>query len=99
MENNNFGIKKLLGFGAMRPPMNGEVVDYEQFTKMVDHFMSNGFNYFDTASVYLNGESENALKKCLTSRYPRDSYMLTNKLSGSLFNKEEDLEDIEVEEV
>ena len=91
---NNFGIKKILGFGAMRPPMNGEVVDYEEFTKMVDHFMDNGFNYFDTASVYLNGESENALKKCLTSRYPRDSYMLTNKLSGSLFSKEEDLEEM-----
>lgn len=91
---NNFGIKKLLGFGAMRPPMNGEVVDYEQFSKMVDHYLENGFNYFDTASVYLNGESENALKKCLTSRYSRDKYMLTNKLSGSLFSKEEDLEEM-----
>ncbi|MBE6143489.1 MAG: 4Fe-4S dicluster domain-containing protein [Erysipelotrichaceae bacterium] len=94
MSDNNFGVKKLLGFGAMRPPMNGDVVDYEQFAEMVDHFMENGFNYFDTASVYLNGESENALKKCLTSRYPRDQYILTNKCSGSLFSKEEDLEDM-----
>lgn len=89
---NNFGIKKLLGFGAMRPPMNGELVDYEQFSKMIDHYLENGFNYFDTASVYLNGESENALKKCLTSRYPREKYLLTNKCSGVLFKKEEDLE-------
>lgn len=94
MENNIFGIKKKLGFGVMRPPMNGDKVDYEQFTQMVDHFIENGFNYFDTASVYLNGESENALKKCLTSRYPRESYILTNKCSGSLFSKEEDLEEM-----
>ena len=85
---NNFGIKKLLGFGAMRPPMNGEVVDYEEFTKMVDHFMNNGFNYFDTASVYLNGESENALKKCLT--LPSSFFLNANSyaLAFLYFSKE-----------
>lgn len=94
MGKNIFGIKKQLGFGVMRPPMNNDKVDYEQFTKMVDYYIENGFNYFDTASVYLNGESENALKKCLTSRYKREEYILTNKCSGLLFSKEEDLEDM-----
>ena len=44
-------IKKNFGFGCMRLPMNGEDVDYAQFTEMVDYFMAQGFNYFDTARV------------------------------------------------
>lgn len=82
---------KKLGFGVMRLPMIGENVDIEQFTQMVDLFMAHGFNYFDTARVYLGGQSETALKTALTSRYPRDSYYLTDKLSPSCFEKEEDI--------
>ena len=66
-------VKKNFGFGCMRLPMNGEKVDYAEFTRMVDTFIENGFNYFDTAHGYLRGESEIALEKCLTSRYPRES--------------------------
>ena len=44
-------VKKKLGFGCMRLPMDGEKVDYAEFTKMVDEFMAQGFNYFDTASA------------------------------------------------
>ena len=55
-----FGTKKL-GFGTMRPPMasgtlaDGGTVDIEQFTKMVDLFLSRGFCYFDTARSYHQG--------------------------------------------
>lgn len=84
-------IKKNFGFGFMRLPMIGEDVDIPQTIQMVDWFMDNGFNYFDTAHVYINGKSELALKECLTSRYPRDSYILTNKLSGNYFEKQEDI--------
>lgn len=84
-------IKKNFGFGCMRLPMKDDDVDYEEFTKMVDYFISNGFNYFDTAMVYLDGKSETALRDCLVKRYPRDSFILTDKLSNSLFNKEEDI--------
>lgn len=49
--------------------------------------MEQGFNYFDTAHGYLQGKSELALKECLTSRYPREDYVLTNKLSGSYFKR------------
>ena len=85
-------IKGRFGFGCMRLPMKDDHVDEEQFKVMVDHFMAKGFNYFDTATVYISGESETALKHCLTSRYPRESYSFTNKCSGSCFEKEEDLE-------
>lgn len=84
-------VKKQFGFGCMRLPMQGAEVDYEQFTKMVDTFLENGFNYFDTAHGYLDGQSEIALRKCLTSRYPRDQYILTNKLTTFFFEKEEDI--------
>lgn len=66
-------------------------VDLVEMTKMVDTFIDAGFNYFDTAHGYLGGKSEIALEKCLTSRYPRESYILTNKLSNNHFSKEEDI--------
>ena len=81
-----------LGFGYMRLPMleNGEV-DLEHCTKMVDTFMEAGFNYFDTAHNYIGGKSETALKACLTSRYPRESYVLTNKLTYTFFEQQEEI--------
>ena len=53
-------VKKNFGFGCMRLPMDGEKVDYAEFTKMVDEFMAQGFNYFDTARVYIGGQGETA---------------------------------------
>jgi predicted aldo/keto reductase-like oxidoreductase len=88
---NLFGIKKNFGFGCMRLPMIGEEVDIEQTKVMVDKFLEAGFNYFDTAHGYIQGKSELAVKECLTKRYPRESYMLTNKLTGTYFNSEEDI--------
>lgn len=75
----------------MRLPMKDGEVDIEETKKMVDHFLDHGFNYFDTAHGYLRGRSETALKECLTQRHPRESYILTDKLTGSYFNKEEDI--------
>ena len=84
-------VKKNFGFGCMRLPMDGEKVDYAEFTKMVDEFMAQGFNYFDTARVYIGGQSETAIRDCVVKRYPRDSFILTNKLSDSLFNSEDEI--------
>lgn len=85
------GVKKNFGFGMMRLPMIGDKVDTEQVSKMVDLFLENGFNYFDTAHGYLNELSEKALKTCLTSRYDRSKYIVTDKLTANYFNKEEDI--------
>ena len=79
------------GFGCMRLPMQGEQVDSAEFTRMVDAFLDAGFNYFDTAHGYLGGKSEIALRECLISRYPRDRYILTNKLSTHHFNRNEEI--------
>ncbi len=69
-------IKKL-GFGLMRLPKNGEVIDVEQTKEMVDRFMEAGFTYFDTAWAYAG--SEDAIRQALVERYPRDSFQLATK--------------------
>ncbi|MDO4581091.1 MAG: aldo/keto reductase [Bacillota bacterium] len=84
-------IKRNFGFGCMRLPMRDGKIDTEELTRMVGAFMENGFNYFDTAHPYHGGESEKALKTCLTSRYPKDSYIFTDKLSTHNFTKQEDI--------
>ena len=84
-------IKKNFGFGVMRLPLEEGKVNEPLFCRMVDHFLARGFNYFDTAHGYLDGQSELALRACLTSRYPRDRYILTNKLSCGHFAKNEDI--------
>ncbi len=84
-------VRQKLGFGCMRLPMRDGQVDDEEFTRMVDAFLEGGFRYFDTAHGYLGGESEKALRRCLTSRYPRDRYILTNKLSGPYFDCQADI--------
>ena len=80
------------GFGCMRMQRNeaGEV-DMDNFRAMVDCYLDAGFNYFDTAHVYYDGKSELALKEGLTSRYPRERFVLTNKLTASCFETEADI--------
>ena len=84
-------IKKNFGFGCMRLPLKDGEIDLAETSRMVDYFLEQGFNYFDTAHGYLQGRSETALKTCLTSRHPRDSYILTDKLTGSFFKTEADI--------
>ena len=48
-------IKKNFGFGCMRLPMKNGEVDIDETNRMVDTFLDAGFNYFDTAHGYLQG--------------------------------------------
>ena len=84
-------IKGNFGFGCMRLPMDGEKVDYEEFSKMAAAFIEAGFNYFDTAHGYINGLSELAIGDCVSSKYDRSKFLLTNKLTDSYFKKQEDI--------
>ncbi len=85
------GVKKNFGFGFMRLPMIENDVDYNQVNQMVDAFMEAGFNYFDTGRVYLDGKSEIAIRECVAKRYPRESFVLANKLSPWIYNAEEEI--------
>ena len=83
-----------LGFGCMRLPMIGGPegqVDQEKFNAMVDAYLASGGRYFDTAHVYLAGQSETALREGLVKRYPRESFFLVDKLSGSQFQSEAEI--------
>ncbi|MDD3410220.1 MAG: aldo/keto reductase [Eubacteriales bacterium] len=82
---------KKFGFGCMRMAMTDGEVDTQKFQPLVDRFLAEGFTYFDTAHGYLSGKSETALRECLVKRYPRESYVLTDKLTDGFFQKKEDL--------
>ncbi|MBR0081324.1 MAG: aldo/keto reductase [Clostridia bacterium] len=73
---------KKLGFGMMRLPRRGVVIDVEKTKQMVDLFMAAGFTYFDTAYAYTG--SETATRKALVERYPRESFTIATKLAAGL---------------
>ncbi len=85
---------KKLGFGLMRLPLldknDKKSIDVELTKKMVDTFIERGFTYFDTAWMYCGFESENAIRKALVERYPRDSYTLADKLHSGFIKTHED---------
>lgn len=88
---------KKLGFGLMRLPLINEEekeVDIKTFQKLVDYYMHKGYNYFDTAYTYLNGNSEKAVKEVLVDKYPRKSFFLASKLPIFNLEKEADMEEI-----
>lgn len=85
---------KKLGFGLMRLPLTDpndpSTIDTKQLENMVDTFIEKGFTYFDTAWMYHNGKSENAVKTALVDRHPRESFTLATKLHGGYVNSFED---------
>ena len=80
MDNFSVNNPKKLGFGLMRLPKNGDEIDLEQACRMVDRFLEEGFTYFDTAWAYTG--SEEAMKKALVERHPREEYTIATKLAA-----------------
>lgn len=71
-----------LGFGAMRLPiLDGKSSNIDQIktTEMIRHAIDNGVNYFDTAYVYHDQKSENAVGIALKDGY-RDRVKIATKL-------------------
>lgn len=83
----------LLGFGCMRFPQQDGKIDMTQVQKMVDYAKSNGVNYFDTAYVYGDGDSERAIGQALRE-YPRDSFYIADKLPIWVVKEEADLQKV-----
>lgn len=76
----------LLGYGCMRWKMvkdadGKDVIDQEDVNRLVDYALEHGVTYFDSAPVYLQGQSEEAAAKALL-RHPRDSYQIATKCSN-----------------
>ncbi|MDR1247941.1 MAG: aldo/keto reductase [Treponema sp.] len=85
----------LLGFGLMRLPLKegSRDIDQDLALEMVDRAKDKGVNYFDTAYMYHEGNSEDFAGEAL-SRYDRNSYKLATKMPLSMLTKEEDVERI-----
>ena len=70
-------LKAELGFGMMRLPVkNGNATDfdYDHLNRMVDAYLAGGYNYFNTSYVYHNGKSEEATRRAVVERHPRESF-------------------------
>ena len=57
---------------------------------MVDTFLAEGFCYFGHGPRIFERQKLKRRWECLT-RYPRESYILTDKLTSFLFEKEDDI--------
>ncbi len=79
----------ILGYGCMRLPTinndsareSDQVIDQEAVNRLVDYAIEHGVNLFDTSPAYCKGMSERVMGIAL-SRYPRESYYLSTKLSN-----------------
>ncbi len=90
-------LKSKLGFGMMRLPVkSGDPTDfdYEQLFQMVDTFIEAGYNYFDTSYVYHNGKSEDAVRKAVIERHPRESVLIATKFPTFDLKTEDEIEPI-----
>jgi len=80
----------LIALGCMRLPMNNGKIDMVELDKMVEYAMAHGANYFDTAYMYVEGKSENAIGEIL-KKYPRESFILADKCPAYLVNSKADV--------
>ena len=86
---------KNLGFGMMRlPVISGPTdFDYAQLNEMVDAFLEAGYTYFDTSFVYHDGKSEEATRKALVERHPRESFTVATKFPTFMLIPEDRIEE------
>jgi predicted aldo/keto reductase-like oxidoreductase len=98
----------ILGFGAMRLPMEGNpggmagfdpnvAIDEVEATRMINYALEQGINYYDTAYGYHAGKSEIFLGKAL--RDHRSRVMIATKLPIWDVEKPEDFEKLITEQL
>lgn len=97
----DFKGKKIsaLGFGCMRLPKDpAGNIDYKESERLIDHAVSRGVNYFDTAYVYNDGDSERFTGYAL-SKYDRASFHIATKLPIIRVKNKADMDRIFKEEL
>jgi len=85
-------LLSVLGYGGIRLPIrdrNDRQIDDELGFEMLDYAYRHGVNYFDTGYEYHHGESERFFGRALR-RYPRESFMLADKMPTWLVKRPED---------
>ncbi len=88
----------LIALGCMRLPMSDNKVDMVELDKMVEYAIEHGANYFDTAYMYVDGKSENAIGEVL-KKYPRESFILADKCPAYLVKSKEDVRKLCLEQL
>ena len=87
-----------LGFGFMRLPQtdpdDDASIDLKQVEQMADRFFQRGFTYCDTAYMYHDFKSEEAVGKAVVDRHPRDSFTIASKMPLGMLKSEDDVEQI-----
>ncbi|MGI6572369.1 MAG: aldo/keto reductase [Fermentimonas sp.] len=86
----------LLGYGTMRfPTVERETpegvrsfIDEQKVEELIDYAIAHGINYFDSAWMYHQGESETVTGKIL-KKYPRESFFVSTKMPWSVRSREE----------
>lgn len=91
MENRNNHDARL-GFGLMRLPRIDGAIDVETVAQMANRFLEAGFTYFDTAYVYEG--SEEAFRKAVVERHPRESFTIADKLPSWALSETQGPEDL-----
>ena len=82
-----------LGFGYMRlPRLSDGNFDDEQIIKMADAFLESGGTYFDAAYVY--DGAEEAFKRTVVKRHPRESFQIATKMPLGLIKPEYTMEQL-----
>lgn len=86
----------VLGLGCMRlktKKADGkEIIDREAFEEMIKYAVDNGVNYFDTAYMYHEGDSELALGEVVNKLGIREKIKIADKLPHWNLNCEADVE-------
>jgi len=68
--------------GALRPGSNAWSLNEEQSAPFFRQALDAGINFFDTANVYANGDSERVLGRFLKANARREDTVIATKLNG-----------------
>ena len=79
-----------LGIGVMRLAKNGAYM--QDAFRLIDISMSKGINYYDAAFIYQG--SEKFIRRALVDKYPRESFIIADKLPVWLCKNRDDMERI-----
>lgn len=61
-------------------PHDANSIDQEKVNEMAAAFIARGFSYFDTGYPYHGGMSERAFRKAVAERYPRERFIIADKM-------------------
>lgn len=89
------GVKvSVLGYGCMRFPQKNGRVDEERSKQQILSAIAAGVNYFDTAYIYLMGQSEAVLGRVLKEAGLRDRVYIADKIPPYMVYSRKDMDKI-----